>query len=136
MLYLASTELAISSTTQHTMMGELPALSSPSRSPELLMKLLVPLKLSTVLSDVKIAPPPCVAELLTKLLIPLNLSSVLLNALIAPASDLETLFCVKLFPDRVTLALITTSAVPSLSLKEQLTSLAYCVDCKSRAHRQ
>ena len=33
----------------------------------------------------------------------------------------------------VMLELITTSAVPMLSWKEQLTSSAYCVDCKSNA---
>ena len=106
-----------------------PPLPSP---PELLMKLLVPLKPSTVLCDVKIAPP-CLAELLTKLLIPLKLSTVWLYAMIAPPGDLEALFCVKLFPDRVTSALITTSAVPLLSLKEQLTSSAHCEDCKRMA---
>ena len=33
----------------------------------------------------------------------------------------------------VMLELITTSAVPMLSWKEQLTSSAYCVNCKSNA---
>ena len=60
-----------------------------------------------------------------KLLIPLKLSTVWLYAMIAPPGDLEALFCVKVFPDRVMSALITTSAVPLLSLKEQLTSSAH-----------
>ena len=42
------------------------------------MKLLVPSKISTVLSNMKIAPPKLPAELLVKLLVPLKLSVVLL----------------------------------------------------------
>ena len=39
-----------------------------------------------------------------------------------------------LFPTRVMLVLFTAaSAVPRLPWKEQLTSLAFCVDCKNRA---
>ena len=38
-----------------------------------------------------------------------------------------------LFSARVMLVLCTVSAVPRLSWKEQLTSLAFCVDCKNRA---
>ena len=97
------------------------------------MKLLVPLKLSTVLCAVKSALPPCLAELLMKLLILLKLSTVLLYAQIAPPSDVEALFHVKLFPARVALTLFTTSAMPLLSWKEQLPSSAYCIDCKSKA---
>ena len=36
-------------------------------------------------------------------------------------------------PARVTVVLSTTSAVPRLSWKEQLTSSVCCVDCKRRA---
>ena len=41
--------------------------------------------------------------------------------------------CMNLFSTRMTLVFFTASAVPMLSWKEQLTSLAFCVDCKNRA---
>ena len=48
--------------------------------------------------------------------------------------DPQWLFVNSLFPARVMLALIITSAVPKLSLKEQLTSSAYCVDCINKPY--
>ena len=41
--------------------------------------------------------------------------------------------CINLFSTRVTLVLFTASAMPMLSWKEQLTSLVFCVDRKTRA---
>ena len=57
--------------------------SPPLPSTELLIKLLIPLKLSIVWPDVEIAPPRS-AELLIKLLIPLKLSTIWPDVKIAP----------------------------------------------------
>lgn len=58
---------------------------------ELLAKLLVPLKLSAVLLDPKVAPPHLLAELLAKLLPPLKLSTLLLDAKVTPPHMLPQL---------------------------------------------
>ena len=58
------------------------------------MKLLVPLKLSAVLFDVKIAPPSAPSPatwLLMKLLVPLKLTTVLTHVQIAPPYCAELL---------------------------------------------
>ena len=98
------------------------------------MKLVVPLKLSTVWFNVTIAPPPnaeppngqClnVALLSRKVVFPVNVR-LLLEAMIAPPSLMipQALLCVNsVLPDRVMSVLFTTSVVPLLPWKEQLTS--------------
>ena len=86
------------------------------------MKLLVPLKLSIVLSDAMIAPPwpPLynIAVLPRKVVLPVNVR-LLLRAEIPPppTQELDPVqwLCVNsVFPARLTVVLITTSAVPRL----------------------
>ena len=51
---------------------------------KLLTKLVVPVKVSMLLDDMKIAPPPWKAKLLMKLLVPIKLSTLLDDVQIAP----------------------------------------------------
>ena len=98
---------------------------APPSLPELLIKLLIPLKFSTVWPDVLIAPLHDHGSghdtlLSRKIVFPVNVR-LLLRAMIAPAEMLlqsPWLFVNSLFPDRVMLVLFTISAVPMLSWKE------------------
>ena len=95
-------------------------IAPPPSSAELLMKLLVPLKLSTVRPDVEIAPPlpKNVAPLSRKVVFPVNVR-LLSDAMIPPPGSQtpatmlpHALLCVNsVFPDRVMLVLFTASAV-------------------------
>ena len=87
------------------------------------MKLLVPLKVSTVLLNATMAPP----RIFLKVVFPVNVR-LLLMAKMPATTQMNSLFFT-----RVMLVLFTTSAVLGLSWKEQLTSSASCVECNSRA---
>ena len=105
------------------------------------MKLLIPIKFSE-LADAQIAPELYLELALfsKKVVFPVNVR-VLLRAvrphpnLYLPLNDLPPhwLHMNSVASARVMLVLCTASAVPRLSWKEQLTSLAYSVDCKNRA---
>ena len=73
-----------------------------------------------------------------KVMFPMNVRLLLKTAMLPPSTkelDFVPWLRVKsIFPARVTLALFTTSAVPMLSWKEQLTSSAYSVKSKCSAN--
>ena len=93
-------------------------ISAPTVFAELLIKLLVPLKVSIVLY-VEIAPPSPPAELLIKLLIPWKLT-VLYNMQIAPPTEQDALLSRKVvFPVNVRLLLCAMIPPPPTKLPPQ-----------------